>query len=141
MKSILLFIAALSLTACGVETASTAASSAALKKKEIEQAQETQRQIQQQTAEALQQAQKRSEQADEAKHQQQSGNSANFTKSHDRLLRARPEAQAGGVMSSTRFAPSGYRAGKAGPGSRGGAFKTHQNTCLSRQVRRSSILS
>jgi hypothetical protein len=55
----------LSLTACGVETASTAATAAALKKHEIEQGQRTMQQFQQNLDQANQQAAQRAEQAAE----------------------------------------------------------------------------
>jgi len=53
----------LSLAACGVETASTAATAAALKKQEIEQGQKTLEQFQKNLDQANQQAQQRVDQA------------------------------------------------------------------------------
>jgi NifU-like protein involved in Fe-S cluster formation len=55
----------LPLAACGVETASTAATAAALKKQEVEQGQRTMQQFQQNLDQANQQAAQRSEQAAE----------------------------------------------------------------------------
>jgi NifU-like protein involved in Fe-S cluster formation len=55
-----------SLVACGVETASTAATAAALKKQEIEQGQKTLEQFQKNLEQVNQQAVQRTEQAAEA---------------------------------------------------------------------------
>jgi len=55
--------AALALGACGVETASTAATGAALKKQELEQGRKTMDQMQQKIDQANLQAQQRAEQA------------------------------------------------------------------------------
>ena len=62
MKFILGWIAILALSACGVETASTAATSAALKKQELEQGKKTMEQMQQKLDQANQQVQQRAEQ-------------------------------------------------------------------------------
>jgi len=63
MQTIICIAAALSLTACGVETASTAATAAALKKQEIEQGQKTLEQFQKNLDQANQHAQQRVDQA------------------------------------------------------------------------------
>ena len=55
MRSILVLAAALVLTACGVETATTAATAAAVKKQEIEQGKKTMEQMQQNIGQALEQ--------------------------------------------------------------------------------------
>lgn len=52
-----------SLTACGVDTASTAATAAALKKQEIEEGQKTMQQFQQSLDQASLQSRQRTEQA------------------------------------------------------------------------------
>lgn len=56
-------IVVLLLTACGVETASTAATAAALKKQEVEQGQKTMQQFHKNLDQINQQAQQRTEQA------------------------------------------------------------------------------
>jgi hypothetical protein len=66
MKSAICLATALLLAACGVETASTAATAAALKKQEIEQGQKTMEQFQQKLDQVNQQAQQRTEQAAES---------------------------------------------------------------------------
>ncbi len=53
----------LSMSGCGVETASTAATGAAIKKQELEQGKRTMDQMQQKIDQAGQQAQQRAEQA------------------------------------------------------------------------------
>jgi hypothetical protein len=63
MKFIFPLAAALTLSACGVETASTAATGAALKKQELEQGKKTMDQMQQKIDQANLQAQQRAEQA------------------------------------------------------------------------------
>lgn len=65
MKTLLCLVMILPLAACGVETASTAATAAALKKQEIEQGQKTMGQFQQNLDQANQQAQQRGEPAAE----------------------------------------------------------------------------
>jgi NifU-like protein involved in Fe-S cluster formation len=57
------FGVALSMSGCGVETASTAATGAAIKKQELEQGKRTMDQMQQKIDQAGQQAQQRAEQA------------------------------------------------------------------------------
>lgn len=61
-KTALLGAALVMLAACGVETASTAATAAAVKKNEIEQGRATQEQVQQQLQKSLEQSQQRTDQ-------------------------------------------------------------------------------
>jgi hypothetical protein len=63
MKCLPLLVITLSLSACGVETAGTAATGAAIKKQELEQGRKTMEQMQQKIDQANQQSQKRAEQA------------------------------------------------------------------------------
>jgi hypothetical protein len=63
MTRILAALAALVLTACGVETAATAASAAAIKKQEMEQAQKTLQQAQEKIDAAVQKMHQRAEAA------------------------------------------------------------------------------
>lgn len=63
MKSAISIFIILALAACGIDTASTAATAAALKKQEIEQGQKTMQQFQQSLDQANQQVQQRTEQA------------------------------------------------------------------------------
>jgi outer membrane biogenesis lipoprotein LolB len=63
MKTVLLGIAVFSLTACGIETAGTAATAASLKKQELEQGQKNMQQFQQKLDQATEQAQQRADQA------------------------------------------------------------------------------
>lgn len=63
MKMLVLVAATLMLSACGIETASTASTAAALKKQEIEQGKKTMEQFQQKLDQANQAAQQRAEQA------------------------------------------------------------------------------
>jgi hypothetical protein len=62
MKFISYLLAMLALSACGVETASTAATGAALKKQELEQGKKTMEQMQQKLDQANLQVQQRAEQ-------------------------------------------------------------------------------
>lgn len=64
MRIFLLVAAVLALTACGVESASTAGTAAALKKQEIEQGKKSMEQFQQKLDQASQAARQRAEQAD-----------------------------------------------------------------------------
>jgi hypothetical protein len=64
MKFIFGWLAILALSACGVETASTAATGAALKKQEYEQGKKTMEQMQQKLDQANLQVRQRAEQAD-----------------------------------------------------------------------------
>jgi outer membrane biogenesis lipoprotein LolB len=57
-------VAAAALAGCGVETASTAATAASIKKQEVEQGQQTMRQAQDKVGAAVSQMQQRSESAD-----------------------------------------------------------------------------
>ena len=63
MKRFVLLVAVLAAGACGVETATTAASGAAIKKQELEQGRKTMEQMQQKIDQTNQQAQQRAEQA------------------------------------------------------------------------------
>ena len=63
MKFISYLLAMLALSACGVETASTAATGAAIKKQELEQGKKTMEQVQQKLDQANLQVQQRAEQA------------------------------------------------------------------------------
>ena len=63
MKFISYLLAMLALSACGVETASTAATGAAIKKQELEQGKKTMEQMQQKLDQANLQVQQRAEQA------------------------------------------------------------------------------
>lgn len=64
MKKLLVLVATAALAGCGVETATTAASAAAIKKQELEQGQKTMQQAQQKIDAAMQQVQQRSQSAD-----------------------------------------------------------------------------
>ena len=59
MKKLIAVAAAAMLAACGVEVATTAATSASLKKQELEQGQKTMQQMQQKIGSAMQQVQER----------------------------------------------------------------------------------
>ena len=63
MKLLLPLAVALIVSACGVETASTAATGAAIKKQELEQGRKTMEQMHQKLDQANQQVQQRAEQA------------------------------------------------------------------------------
>lgn len=63
MKKLMLVLASLLLAACGVESAGTAATAAALKKQEIEQGRKTMEEFQQKLDQANQASQQRAEQA------------------------------------------------------------------------------
>ncbi len=63
MKRFVSLVAVLTVSACGVETATTAATGAAVKKQEIEQGRKTMEQMQRKVDQANQQAQKHAEQA------------------------------------------------------------------------------
>jgi curli biogenesis system outer membrane secretion channel CsgG len=63
MKMLAVFLAAAALAGCGVETVSTAATAAAIKKQEIEQGQRTMQQAQQKIDSAMQQMQQRADSA------------------------------------------------------------------------------
>ena len=59
MKTLLLIAASAALAGCGLETATTAATAAAIKKQELEQGQRTMQQAQQKIDAAMQQVQQR----------------------------------------------------------------------------------
>ena len=63
MKCLPLLVIALSLSACGVETAGTAATGGAIKKQELEQGKRTMEQMEQKIDLANRQSQQRAEQA------------------------------------------------------------------------------
>ena len=67
MRFLLGFALALSVGACGVETASTAATGAAIKKQELEQGKKTMEQMQQKIDQAGLQSQQRAERAGDEK--------------------------------------------------------------------------
>lgn len=67
MKSVVIVLMLGTLAACGIETASTAATSAALKKQELEQGRATMDKVQRDLDAAAKQAAQRAAQADEAK--------------------------------------------------------------------------
>jgi hypothetical protein len=66
MLRALLLLAALALAACGVDTATTAATGAGVKKTEVEQGKKTLEQSQQRVEQAAQQIQSRAEQGRES---------------------------------------------------------------------------
>lgn len=66
MRPILLLMALVALAGCGVETATTAATSAAIKKQEIEQGKKTMSQAQQKVEQAARQMQERAQRDSEA---------------------------------------------------------------------------
>lgn len=61
MKQVIAVIAIAALAGCGVETATTAATGAAIKKHEVEEGKKTMEQAQQKIGEAMQQTQQRAE--------------------------------------------------------------------------------
>jgi outer membrane lipopolysaccharide assembly protein LptE/RlpB len=67
MKAIFFIPLLLGLAACGVETAGTAATVAAMKKQELEQARQTEEQVRQKLEEATQRMQQRADQAGDEK--------------------------------------------------------------------------
>jgi len=66
MRLVLMIVAAISLSACGIETVGSAATAAALKKQETEQGKKSMEQVQQKLDQATQQMQQRAEQTSEA---------------------------------------------------------------------------
>jgi outer membrane PBP1 activator LpoA protein len=64
MKNLIVILAAAVLAGCGVETASTAATAAAIKQQEIEQGKKTMQQAQQRIDAAMQQMQQRADSAE-----------------------------------------------------------------------------
>ena len=67
MRTILALLAAAALAGCGVETASTAATAAALKKQELEQGKKTMEQMQKSIGQAMEQENRRAQGADDDK--------------------------------------------------------------------------
>ena len=65
MKTLLVIVATAALAGCGVETATTAATAASIKKQELEQGQKTMQQAQQKIDGAMQQVQQRAGSADQ----------------------------------------------------------------------------
>ena len=61
MKTLLVLVATAALAGCGVETATTAATAAAIKKQELEQGQKTMQQTRQKVDAAMQQVQQRAD--------------------------------------------------------------------------------
>ena len=61
MKKLVVAFAIAALTGCGVETATTAATGAAIKKQEVEEGKKTMEQVQQKVDAAMQQSQQRAE--------------------------------------------------------------------------------
>ena len=61
MKTLLVLVAIAALAGCGVETATTAATAAAIKKHELEQGQKTMQQTRQKIDAAMQQVQQRAD--------------------------------------------------------------------------------
>ncbi|MBE0623058.1 MAG: hypothetical protein IH605_20910 [Burkholderiales bacterium] len=66
MRTIVILAAVAALAGCGVETATTAATVAAAKKKEIEQGKKTMDQMQQNIGKAMEQTQQSAERAEDA---------------------------------------------------------------------------
>jgi hypothetical protein len=66
MSKLILALAFAALAGCGVETATTAATGAAIKKQELEQGKKTQEQAQQKIDRAMEQVQQRAQQAGDA---------------------------------------------------------------------------
>ena len=66
MRPIIAVFTVAALAGCGVETASTAATAAALKKQEIEQGKKTMEQMQQNIGKAMEQTQQSAERANDA---------------------------------------------------------------------------
>jgi methyl-accepting chemotaxis protein len=66
MRQIIVVVTIAALAGCGVETATTAATVAAAKKKEIEQGKKTMEQMQQNIGKAMEQTQQSAERAEDA---------------------------------------------------------------------------
>jgi hypothetical protein len=62
MRQIIIALVAAALAGCGVETVTTAATGAAVKKQEVEQGKKTMEQAQQQIGKSMEQAQQRAQQ-------------------------------------------------------------------------------
>ncbi len=67
MKTVIAVVSLLLLAACGVETATTAATGAVIKKQEIEEGKKTMERTQAKVEDAMQQMQQRAEKDNEAK--------------------------------------------------------------------------
>ncbi len=65
MKQLIIVLAIAALAGCGVETATTAATGAAIKKQEIEEGKKTMEQMRQNIDQAMEQAQQRAEKGGE----------------------------------------------------------------------------
>ena len=65
MRILVVLFAFAVLTGCGVETATTAATSASVKQKELEEGKKTLEQVQQKIGQAMEQSQQRAEKNDE----------------------------------------------------------------------------
>ncbi len=61
MRNLIIVFALAALAGCGVETATTAATGAAIKKREVEEGQKTMQQAQQKIGRAMEQAQQRAD--------------------------------------------------------------------------------
>jgi NifU-like protein involved in Fe-S cluster formation len=66
MRKIIAVVAVAALAGCGIETASTAATAAALKKQEIEQGKKTMEKMQQDIGKAMEQTRESTDRADDA---------------------------------------------------------------------------
>ena len=66
MRKIIAVVAIAALTGCGIDTASTAATAAALKKQEIEQGKKTMESVQQDIGKAMEQTRQSTDRADDA---------------------------------------------------------------------------
>jgi NifU-like protein involved in Fe-S cluster formation len=66
MRKIIAVVAIAALTGCGIDTASTAATAAALKKQEIEQGKKTMEKMQQDIGKAMEQTRQSTDRADDA---------------------------------------------------------------------------
>jgi NifU-like protein involved in Fe-S cluster formation len=66
MKRLVIAVAAIALGGCGVETATTAATGAAVKKRELEEGQKTQERMKQKIDQVMEQAQQRAQQSDDS---------------------------------------------------------------------------
>lgn len=65
MKTLLVAFTVVALAGCGVETATTAATGAAVKKQELEEGKKTLEQVQQKVGQAMEQVQQRAEKNEE----------------------------------------------------------------------------
>lgn len=65
MKTLLVVFTVVALAGCGVETATTAATGAAVKKQEMEEGKKTLEQVQQKVGQAMEQVQQRAEKNEE----------------------------------------------------------------------------